>query len=162
MDEKALLRAGHEFRDRGAFCLLRSTHRDINEETLMPTDGRQIENALKSIDETWSKVRPGKRILGSDRDGNSCVFICEDLSTPLGRFESNAEASAFAVAPATVEYLSSLVKKLIKERDEARAAIEEISQVAEPAYDAFNEQKPVDMATVLKTTHHWSHFILGR
>lgn len=128
----------------------------------MPTDCRKIEQTLKILDETFSKMRPGKRILGSDRDGNPCVFICEDLTSPIGRFESDAEAKAYAEAPATVEYLSELVKKLVKERDEARTALEKICQVADPALDAFNEQKPVDMASVLKTTHHWGHHILGQ
>lgn len=128
----------------------------------MAMDGRQIENTLKLLDETWAKVHPGKRVCGSDRDGNPCVFVCEDLSTPIGRFESDVEAQAFAEAPETVERLSALVKKLMKERDEARTAVKEICQVADPALDAFNEQKPVDMAAVLKTAHQWGRYILGQ
>lgn len=128
----------------------------------MITDNRQIENTLKQIDETWSKVYPGKRVFGSDRQGNPCVFVCEDLSTPIGRFESDVEAKAFMDAPATVGCLVALVTRLVKERDEARTALKEICQVADPALDAFNEHKPVDMASVLKTTHHWGHYILGQ
>jgi len=142
---------------RFAFC-----EEGENEEWWMITEGRQIEKTLKLLDETWSKVHPGKRICGSDRDGKHCVFICEDLSTPIGRFESDAEARAFAEGPADIELLTELVKKLTKERDEARTALREICQVADPALDAFNEQKPVDMASVLRTTHHWSHYILGQ
>jgi hypothetical protein len=127
----------------------------------MTTDGRNVEKTLKALDETWSKVHPGKRVLGSDRDGNPCVFVCEDLSNPIGRFDSEVEAKAFAEAPETVENLTNLVKKLLKERDEARTALKEICQVSDPALDAFNEQKPVDMASVLKTAHHWGHYILG-
>lgn len=126
----------------------------------MNTDRRHVENALKFVDETLSKARPGKRVCGSDREGNSCVFICDDLSTPIGKFESDEEAKVYAEAPVMFECLSEIVKKLLKERDDAMTALKEISQVADPALDAFNEQKPVDMASVLKTTHHWSHFIL--
>ncbi len=128
----------------------------------MATDSRQIEHLLKQLDETWSKVHPGKRVVGADRDGNPCVFVCEDLSTPIGRFDSDLEAKAFAQAPEVVENLMSLVKKLVKERDEARTALREIQQVADPALDAFNEQKPVDMASVLRTTHHWAQYILSQ
>jgi len=127
----------------------------------MVTDVKRIADTLKAVNDTWSKIHPGKRVYGSDRDGNPCVFICDDLSTPVGRFESEVEARAFAEGPATVELLTEIVKKLVKERDEARHALSEIMVVSDPALDAFNEQKPVDMAAVLKVTHHWSHYVLG-
>lgn len=139
-----------------------SSSEDENEEQWMSTDGKQVENTLKSLDETWSKVRPGTRICGFDREGNPCVFLCEDLTTPIGCFDSEAEAKAFACAPLDIERLQNLVKKLLKDRNEALAALRAISQVADPALEDFEEQRPVDMAAVLKTTHHWSHYILSQ
>jgi len=124
------------------------------------TDRKQVEKELHLIDDIWSKTRPGKRVCGGDRDGNSCVFPVEDIRSVLGRFESPSEAEAYALSAGHIERLAELVKKLLDERDEARLALHEISQVADPAYEAFNEQKPVDMATVLRTTHRWSHFVL--
>lgn len=126
----------------------------------MTVDRKQVEKELCAIDELWSRVRPGKRVCGGDRDGNSCVYPLEDVRSVLGSFKSEAEAQAFAQSPHHVERLAELVKTLLDERDEARQALHEIAKVADPAYDAFNEHKPVDMATVLKMAHRWSHFIL--
>ena len=126
----------------------------------MIVNRKQVEKELCVIDETWSRTRPGKRVCGGDKDGNACVFPVEDLRSVLGRFSNEAEAQAFAQGSCHVERLAELVKKLLDERDEAHLALQEIARVADPAYDAFNEHKPVDMATVLKIAHKWSHFIL--
>lgn len=126
----------------------------------MPMDSRQIEYTLQSLDATWSKVHPGKRFCGSDKEGNQCVFSCEDLGVPLGTFNSETEAKAFSSSHDDIECLTGLVKQLIRERNEAFTALKEICQVADPAYVAFNEQKPVDMASVLKVTHQWSRYLM--
>ena len=126
----------------------------------MSIDRKQIEQELQQIDAVWSKTRPGKKVCGRDIEGHACVFQVENIATPLGKFQTEDDAKAYAMSAEHIDRLCELVVQLMDERDEARQGLQEICRVADPAYEAFNEHKPVDMATVLKIAHRWGYFVL--
>jgi hypothetical protein len=128
----------------------------------MGSESMRVEEGLKEILETWSRVRPGIRLVATDKDGNFLVVPVSSPTTVLGSFEEESEAEAFAKAHDQVEKLLQLVRKLKKERDDALEAISEIANVVDPANDAYEEHKPVDIAGVLSTAHHWCHFVLAK
>lgn len=123
-------------------------------------DIERIKFRLTEIEDVWSHVRPGSRICGSNKTGEQFVAPSNDPETPLGRFDSEAEAKFFATAPAQIEELMEIVGLLIKDREEALQAFREIAQTVEPAHAAFEAQEPVDMKAVIKTTRKWTRYIL--
>lgn len=126
----------------------------------MLTDSKVVEKVIRRIDEVWARIKPGKRVCGTDANGVFHVYVCEDLTVPIASFPEEAESVAFASAPTDIALLMEYTKKLTKERDAALAALKEIRGVADPALEAFDEQRPVDMAKVLKTAHRWTHHVL--
>lgn len=124
------------------------------------SDTKRIEDTLHQIDDVWSKVRPGKRMMGNDREGDFIVIPLEDLHAIIGNFESEAEAKAFAEAPEHVDTLVALVRGLLRDREDAYEALQEISDKVDPAHEDFECQRPVDMRGVLSTSRRWCKHIL--
>lgn len=126
----------------------------------MQSEKDRIEFTLSQIDEVWAKVRPGKRLTGYGREGDHIVIPSEDPTLIIGSFESEAEASAYSKAPEHIEQLVSLVRSLLRDREEAHQGFREIAEKVDPAHEDFESQRPVDMRSVLTTSRHWCHYIL--
>ena len=89
---------------------------------------KKVQDVVDEIERFWSKTSRGKRVCGSNSEGESCVFLCEDLHTTLGVFSSEIEAQSYAHAPAHLEELIALVRALAKERDEAARILATMSK----------------------------------
>lgn len=126
----------------------------------MQTDTNRIEFTLKQIEELWSKIRPGRRLTGMDREGNNIVIPVENPMNVIGSFESEAEATAYSRAPEHINQLTDIIRTLLSERQEALKGYQEICEKVDPAHEDFVSQRPVDMKEVLQTTKHWCHYIL--
>ena len=126
----------------------------------MRTDTKQIETMLSQIDEAWSLVLPGKRLTGLGRNGDHIVIPAVDPESVIGSFESEAEAKAYSQAPEHIEELVSVVRNLLRDREEAHKGFREIADKVDPAHKDFESQRPVDMRGVLTTSRHWCHYIL--
>ena len=123
-------------------------------------DTKRIEHTLQQIDEVWAKVHPGLRLTGLSREGEHIVIPVEDPTSVIGSFESEAEAKAYSHASDHVQQLISMVRVLLREREEAHQGFREIAEKVDPAHDDFESQRPVDMRSVLSTSRHWCHYIL--
>jgi hypothetical protein len=126
----------------------------------MQGDTKRIEFTLQQIDETWSRIRPGKRLMGTSSDGDHIVIPNESPTSVIGSFESEAEAKACSQAPEHIEQLVSIIKILLRDREEAHKGFLEIAEKVNPAHEDFESQRPVDMRAVLSTSRHWCHYIL--
>lgn len=122
-------------------------------------DIKQMESDLREIEEIWSRVRPGRRLLGTNREG-LVVLPVDDPESVLGKFESEHEADAYCKAPEHIDKLRTLVHALLQDRDEAIRAFKEISEEVEPAYNALSSEEPVDVASVLEVSRKLCHDIL--
>jgi len=89
---------------------------------------KKIQDKIEEIERFWGRTSKGKRVCGANSNGESCVFLCEDLHTTLGVFSSNVEATSYAKAPQHIEELISLVRALTKERDEAARILSSYSK----------------------------------
>lgn len=89
---------------------------------------KKIHDKIEEIERFWDKTSQGKRVCGANSNGESCVFLCEDLHTTLGVFTSEVEAKSYAKAPQHIEELISLVRALAKERDEAARILSSLSK----------------------------------
>lgn len=126
----------------------------------MQSETKRIEATLTQIDEAWSLVRPGKRLTGLGRNGDHIVIPTEDPESVIGSFESEAEAKAYSQAPEHIEELVSIVRTLLRDREEAHKGFREIAEKVDPAHEDFESQRPVDMRGVISTSRHWCHYIL--
>jgi len=89
---------------------------------------KKVHDIINDIEQFWARTAQGKRVCGSNSEGEACVFLCEDLHTTLGVFDSEVEAKAYAQAPAHMKELVSLVRTLTKERDEAARILADLSK----------------------------------
>lgn len=126
----------------------------------MQSETKRIQATLSQIDEAWSRVRPGGRLTGLGRNGDHIVIPTEDPELVIGSFESEAEAKAYSKAPEHIEELVSLVRALLRDREEAHKGFREIAEKVDPAHEDFESQRPVDMRGVLSISRHWCHYIL--